>query len=129
MADDEIPSLPPAVDLSALDPRRDAARMDAAVSSITREALARRAARPRPAVLGELAGMLRPVFAAAAVIALIALPTLLRNGPASPPASAGLAISELAARESYRPAVMEVLAAFTDPRWAPVEAGTVGGEE
>jgi hypothetical protein len=129
MADDEIPSLPPAVDLSMLDPRRDAARMDAAVSSITREALARRAARPRPAVLGELAGMLRPVFAAAAVIALIAVPTLLRARSAAPPAPPGSAISELAAREGYRPAATEVLAAFADPRWAPVDAGTAGGEE
>jgi hypothetical protein len=129
MADDEIPLLPPAVNLSMLDPRRDAARMDAAVSSITREALARRAARRRPAVLGELAGMLRPVFAAAAVIALIAVPTLLRARSAAPSASRGSAISELAAREGYRPAATEVLAAFADPRWAPVDAGTAGGEE
>ena len=129
MADDEIPLLPPAVNLSMLDPRRDAARMDAAVSSITREALARRAARRRPAVLGELAGMLRPVVAAAAVIALIAVPTLLRARSAAPSASPGSAISELAAREGYRPAATEVLAAFADPRWAPVDAGTAGGEE
>ena len=129
MADDEIPSPPPAVDLSALDPRRDAARMDVAVRSITREALARRAARRRPAVLGELAGMLRPVFAAAAVIALISVPTLFRAGPAAQPAPPGSAISQLAAREGYRPAATEVLAAFTDPSWAPVGAGTAGGEE
>lgn len=129
MADDEIPSLPPAVDLSALDPRRDAARMDAAVSSITREALARRAARRRPAVLGELAGMLRPVLAAAAVIALIAMPTLWRVRPAASPAAPGAAISHLAAREGYRPAATEVLAAFTDPRWAPVPAEPGAEEE
>ncbi|MGE5092669.1 MAG: hypothetical protein ACM3OH_10940 [Bacillota bacterium] len=129
MADDEIPLLPPAVNLSMLDPRRDAARMDAAVSSITREALARRAARRRPAVLGELAGMLRPVFAAAAVIALIAVPTLLRARSAAPPAPPGSAISELAAREGYRPAATEVLAAFADPRWAPGHAGPAEGEE
>ena len=129
MADDEIPSLPPAVDLSALDPRRDPARMDAAVRSITREALARRAARRQPAVLGELAGMLRPVLAAAAVIALIAVPTLWRAPATARPAAPGSAISQLAAREGYRPAATEVLAAFTDPRWALVEAAPSGGAQ
>jgi len=127
MADDEMPSLPPAVDLSALDPRHDAARMDAAVRSITREALARRAA--RPAVLGELAGMLRPVLAAAAVIALISGPALWRARAVAPSAAPGSAISHLAARTGYRPAATEVLAAFTDPRWAPAQAGPAGGEE
>ena len=119
MADEGIPSLPAAVDLSAFDPRRDPARMDAAVRSITREALAGRAARRRPALLGELAGMLRPVLAAAAIIALIAGATLWRTGAMPRPAAPGSAISELAAREGGRPAVTEVLAAFTDPRWAP----------
>jgi hypothetical protein len=129
MADDEIPSLPPAVDLSALDPRREAARLDAAVRSITREALAGRASRRRPALLGELAGMLRPVLAAAAVITLIAVPTLWRARATPRPAAPGSAISQLAAREGYRPAVTEVLAAFTDPRWAPVAAGRSGGAQ
>jgi hypothetical protein len=81
------------LDLSALDPTRDAAHFRALTSAIARDAMqgrARRLASPRD-ILGELAAWARPTLAAAAVVLVVAASVLVRSRsavPARPVASA-----------------------------------------
>ena len=74
MSDEPLP-----IDLSPLDPTRDAARHEAVASAIAARAMAARRGHPaatRHDVLAELASLRRPALAAAAAIALAAVPVL-----------------------------------------------------
>jgi hypothetical protein len=74
------------IDLSPLDPTRDAARFAALASSIARDAMLARtrkaAAQPRD-LLAELTAWWRPALAAAAIVLGVALP-MLGRAPAAP---------------------------------------------
>jgi hypothetical protein len=90
MNDDSVHDDP--IDLSPLDPTRDAARFTALASSIARDAMLarmRKAAQP-PDLLAELTAWWRPALAAAAIVLGVALPMLGRAlvAPTKPPAIA-----------------------------------------
>ena|SRR5215510_1824281 len=80
------------IDLSPLDPTRDSARFDAAVSVIVRDALLARARRvvKRSSVFDDIASWFRPALLAASVVLALAVPALVRHraSEATQPASA-----------------------------------------
>jgi hypothetical protein len=82
MNDDSMHGDP--IDLSPLDPTRDAARFRAITDAITRDAMSARArlrASP-PDLFAELTGWARPALLAAAIVLAVAIPTLARSHPA-----------------------------------------------
>ena len=80
------------IDFSPLDPTRDSARFDAAVSVIAHDAMLARARRvaERSGVFGDIASWFRPALIAAGVVLAVALPALARHRglEATQPASA-----------------------------------------
>lgn len=86
MNDDSMNNQP--IDLSSLDPMRDAARFDAVANAIAHDAMAARAGRPAQAadLLSELAGWARPALAAAAIVLAVAVSTLAVTRVRSPAA-------------------------------------------
>ena len=78
----ENPMRDDAIDLSPLDPARDAARFDAVTRSVARDAMAARARRHMPneragaGVVRALVAWSVPALVAAAVILAVALPTV-----------------------------------------------------
>jgi hypothetical protein len=76
MDDDSINDRP--IDFSSLDPTRDSTHLNEIARAIARDAMAARAQRSaRPTdLLSELAGWMRPVLAAAAIVLAVAISTL-----------------------------------------------------
>jgi len=79
MNDDSINDRP--IDFSSLDPTRDSTHLNEIAQTIARDAMAARARRsPRPTdMLSELAGWMRPVLAAAAIVLAVAISTLVMS--------------------------------------------------
>ena len=127
------------IDLSPLDPLRDAVRFDATARAIVRDAMAARAARRGESVVGSLALLANwstPILAAAAVIIAASVPLLVRSSreltspvePQAPGVAAGpmtrygvpTAILALA-QSRAEPTAAELVAAF-DARWSGSES-------
>jgi len=92
------------LDLDALRPSSDPARLEARISAITRDAMAARARRaPRIGVARALATSARPALLAAAIVLAVAIPTLALTyrmqapTPAPLPATDALGIPRLLA--------------------------------
>jgi hypothetical protein len=84
------------LDLSALDPTRDAPRFDAAVRAVLADAAARRTARVDPLIV--VSRWSRPLAAAAALVAMLSGAALARGSQAS--ASAGQTASASTSRQT-----------------------------